>query len=190
MNIDRNLNIVIPIERESGPVYVHAAPISRAVFERYFLVISKTFAAIHAEGLSALSGPRVAGMMLKKIAQDREEWDGPEGVERGLMMEIRRLSSVVQPKTSGGWETVPLQEALDRKTLDEDDVSEVENVLVFFTVAYSMLRKGDRRPALEGASSIWGARIESLNSTAFAASLPTSTATASSGETEGSSVPH
>ena len=31
MQIDRNLHMVLPVEREGGTVYVHAAPISLAV---------------------------------------------------------------------------------------------------------------------------------------------------------------
>ena len=56
MKINRALNLVIPIDSEKGQLFVHSTPISREIFEQYFLVISKTFAAIFSEGLGAIAG--------------------------------------------------------------------------------------------------------------------------------------
>ena len=70
MEINRKLNLVVPIERESGEVYVHSMPIGRQVFERYFLVISKAFASIFQEGLNFYSGPRIAAMMIRQVATE------------------------------------------------------------------------------------------------------------------------
>ena len=81
MRIDRRLNLVIPIDGAAGRFYLHSMPVSRVVFEQYFLVLAKTFSAIYGEGLSALSGPRVAAMMLKRIAQRDGSWEGQDGVE-------------------------------------------------------------------------------------------------------------
>jgi hypothetical protein len=183
MKIERNLNFVIPVERDDGTtVYVHSMPISADVFEQYFLVISKTFARIYLEGLGQTAGPRVAAMLLKDVAMERGLWEGPAGVERGLMNEIRRLSNVVAPGPKG-WTTFPFQEAIDQKFLDSSDIREVENALVFFTVASSMHRRQEVRAVLEGAGSLWGAQVESSSSTEFCASLQTSTATANTGGT-------
>ena len=44
MKIDRRLNLVQPIETGSGTVYLHSVPLSREVWETYFLVLSKTYA--------------------------------------------------------------------------------------------------------------------------------------------------
>jgi hypothetical protein len=176
MQIDRNtLNFVMPIERENGmTVHVYATPISRAVFERYYMVMAKTFNTIYSGGLGIMSGPRVAAMILKDTAIDLGVWEGSEGVERGLIMEIRRLTNVFVP-TPNGWETIPIHEAIAKGHLDEDDMSEVENALAFFTVASHMHRKTDRKGILDGASKLWGARLESLSSSEYCASLSKST---------------
>lgn len=182
MRIDRRLNFVIPIDQDGKTLYVHAMPISREVFERYAIVIAKTFAAIYNEGLGILAGPRVAAHVLKKIAVASGEWDGDGGVARGLMAEIRRLANVLLPGPKG-WETVPLEDAIRREMIDPDDASEVENAIVFFCVASSMHKRAELKVVLDGASKFWGARVESLNCTEFAASLPMSTAGASTGAT-------
>lgn len=182
MKMDRKLNIVIPVQQGTRTLYVHSSPISRGVFENYFMVLSRTFAAIYNQGLGAVAGPRVAAMMLRKIAQEAGDWEGDAGVERGLMAEIRRLTNVVMPDGSG-WATTPFQEVRDRKLLDEDDIAEVENSLVFFTVASAMHRKEELPTVLGMMSNLWGAQIASSNSTEFAASLPTSTPAANTGET-------
>ena len=76
MKIDKKLNLVIPIETDDGTLYVHSMPIRREIFDTYFLVLSKTFAAIHGEGLGEIAGPRVAALILKKIAMDTGMWEG------------------------------------------------------------------------------------------------------------------
>ena len=189
MRIDAKLNIVIEVETDEGTIFVHSVPISRDVFERYFLVISKTFAAIISEGLSFISGPRVAAMMLKKIATDMGVWEGRDGVSNGLVAEIRRLSNVIIP-TSSGWKTVPFQDAIDKKLMNEDDIAEVEGIIAFFICASAMTRKTEIAAILDRMQ-LWGARVTSLNCTEYAASLPTLT----QGETSptsvtGLSVPH
>jgi hypothetical protein len=189
MKIDKRLNLVTEVETEDGTVFVHSAPISREVFEKYFLVISKTFAAIIGEGLSFVSGPRVAALMLKKIATDIGVWDGRDGVNNGLMAEIRRLSNVIMP-TETGWKTYPLQDVIDKAMLDESDIAEVEGLIAFFICASAMSRKNELRSVLERMA-LWGSSITSLNSTEYACSLPMSkreetfVATANT-----SSVPH
>jgi hypothetical protein len=182
MRLDRRLNFVIPIEQDGKTVYVHSMPISRDVFERYAIVIAKTFAAIYNEGLGIIAGPRVAAHVLKKVAVASGEWDGESGVARGLMAEIRRLSNVLVPGAKG-WETVPLEDAIKRGMIDPEDASEVENAVVFFCVASSMHKRAELKAVLDGASMYWGARVESSNCTEFAASLPTSTAGANTGGT-------
>lgn len=185
MKIDSKLNLIVPVERENGQtIYVHSTPISREVWEQNFLVISKTFAGIYAEGLNIHTGPRIAALMLKRIAQQMDAWDGPNGIESTLVAEIRRLTNVVMPSDSG-WTTIPMQEAVNRKLFDADDLSEVDNAITFFIVASAMHKKKEAGDVIRGAARLWGAQTTSLNSTAYAASLPTSTATASSGVTAG-----
>jgi len=183
--IDKRLNIVIPIERG----HVHSMPISRAIFDKYFLTISKTFATIYAEGLGFMAGPRVAALLLKKVAQDCGEWDGEEGVANGLMNEIVRLSNVVI-QDDGIWKTIPLHNAIDKDVLNEEERSEVINALVFFTCASSMHKRTDLSAVLSGMGSIWGGQTTLSDSTEFAASLPISTPEDSTGQkATASSIP-
>lgn len=173
MRIDNKLNLVIPVDTAGGTVYVHATPISREVFEKYFLVISKAFAALYSEGLSVIAGPRVGALMLKRVAEDLGEWSGPGGVEQGLMAEIRRLTNVIH-STPQGWVTVPYYTALTEGVIDGDDVGEVEGILCFFTVASSMHKRDQLPSILDGIKRLWGAESTLLNSTEYGRSLQTS----------------
>ena len=202
MKIDAKLNLVIPIygdpqimndpktgkeaEIDTIKAYVHATPISREVFEANFVVISKTFSAIYGEGLGAIAGPRVARMMLKKVAEDLGMWDEVQG---GLVAEMRRLANYIGPGQNG-WETLPLEIAVQRQLIDGDDAAEVENAVAFFTVVSAMHRRNALRATLAGAASLWSAQITSLNCTDFAASLKTSTEAVNSSESPASSVPY
>ena len=180
MKLNPALNLVIPIEQEGGTIYVHATPPSAEVFDRYFLPISKTFAEIYNSGLGITAGPRVAAKLLKKVSIEMGAWDGPLGVEAGLVNEFHRLSNVIGADS----QIVPLQDIIDKKLIDADDLSEVENALSFFCVACTMHLKRERRPVLEGAAALWGAQITSLSCTEFKDSLRTSTVVASTGVTQ------
>ena len=188
MHIDNKLNVVIEIEDEGGTSYVHAEPISSAVFERYYKAIAKTFAAIHGQGLRAVAGPKIAGLMLREISEADGSWedgsvDGVKvvGVKNGLLNEIRRLANVLVLKEAK-WQTIPLQEAVDKKLMNPEDLREVENAIVFFTVYSQMVRRPIRRAVMTAAADVFGAQITSSNCTEFAASLPTSTGTGNTGE--------
>jgi hypothetical protein len=186
MKLDEQLNLVIPVDREDGStLYVHAAPISREVFERYWLVLSKSFAQMYTEGLGPTVGPRVAALMLKQVAQELGQWEGPLGVERGVMAEIRRLANVAAPGANGasGWQIYPLDDLINRKLIDADDVSQIENILVFFTLVWRLHLPKDRRIILDGAARMWSASTTSDSLSTFVGSLATSNATASSGAT-------
>ena len=179
MKLNPQLNLVIPIEQDTGIVYIHATPPSTEVFDRYFLPISKTFAEIYNSGLGITAGPRVAAKYLKKVSVEMGAWDGASGVEAGLVNEIRRLANVI----GTGGEVIPFQDAVDKKLIDAEDLDEVENALSFFCVASLMHLRRERRPVLEGAAALWGAQITSLDCMAFRDSLRTSTAAESTGAT-------
>lgn len=192
MKLDQKLNLVIPIGSDQTVAdpkdpkktvtvfvpefFVHSMPIGREVFEKFYLVIAKTFSSIYNEGLGFTTGPRVAMLMLRSTASSMGQL---EEVERGLIAEIRRLTNVVMVGQSG-WETVPFQEVVDKKIISEDDLAEVENALAFFTVASSMHKKKDLLEILDGAGTLWGAQTSLLSCTEYAASLRTSTATGTS----------
>lgn len=171
----------MPIERDNGTLYVHSTPLGREVFERYFYILSKTFSAIFSPGgLGGMSGPRVAALMLKKLAQDIGAWEGPEGAEIGLMGEIRRLTTVLAP-TKAGWEMIPLAEAIDKGIFDREDGDEAENAIVFFMLGSAMFHKRDREAVLSGGLSAWNAELSSQSIMELQNSLSTSTETDSSG---------
>lgn len=171
-----------PVTRlETQPYYVYAPPLSVEVFQRYWLVYSKTFAKIYNEGLHVTAGPRIAALAMRDIAQSLGLWEGEEGVEHGVMDQIRRVSTILIPTPDKGWQKVPLQDAVDSEFISKGDVSEVENILTFFIVISAMHRTGERRPILEGAARLWDAQITSSDCSAFLASLPKLTVTANSG---------
>lgn len=173
MTINKALNFVVPVKRDDGTtIYVHSTPISRDIFNQHFLVISKAFTAIYTEGLGPYGGPRVAMMLLKKVAANMGEGQ-LELVEKGLIAEIHRLSNVLVPSDTG-WSTIPLPDAVARGMVSLDDVDEVENAIAFFILASAMHKKEDALIMLPEAARLWSAQTTSLNSTAFAASLRTS----------------
>ena len=91
--------------------------------------------------------------------------------------------------SGGNYETVTLQEAIDRRLMSDADVSEVENAITFFIVYSAIQRRKDLAETLDGLAELWGARTSSLNSTEYAASLRTSTPAASTGAAKPSSIP-
>jgi len=182
MYIDRHLNIVVEIERENYKVFVHSTPISREVFEVYYLPISKAFSKIYRERLDSLAGPRVAALLLKEAAIECGMWEGAQGAENGLLGEIVRLSNAILPNEQGGWHTIPLYNAFQQKLLSDQEKSEVMGILAFFTCVYQMHQKKNRQQALDGLQ-LWETHTSLLNVTEYMSSLTTSTVGESSGET-------
>lgn len=202
MRIARDLNLVLPVDTDSGTVYVHSTPISYEVFEKYFLVLTKTFSAIYQEGLNTIGGPKAAALLLKRIAMQTmgdergtNAWEGPDGVENGLMNEIRRLTNVVMPVGSlsavpdsdplvmapGGWETISFYDVINKKLLSRQDIAEVEGVVCFFIVSSACHQRKILPSFLDAMASLLDARIVSLSVSEYAHSLPTSIADESSG---------
>jgi len=132
ITIDKRLNLVIPVEDGGSALYVHSTPIPRAVFKRYSKIIARTFNEIYGGGYGVIAGPRIAADLLESAARASNEWDGPTGVERGLLGEVYRLTNVAVPGASGGWDVVPYQIAVSTGQISEDDADEVNNALVFF----------------------------------------------------------
>lgn len=182
MRLDEQLNIVIPLDRKNGTtVWVHAMPISREVFEQHWLIMSKAFSAMYGEGLGMISGPRIAALMLRRVAEDAGKLSDCEL----LIAEIRRLANVMVPaqKPQTGWSIYPFEVACQHNMIDEDDIAEVEGVLAFFTLTWRLHRRAERIPILDGAARLWGAQTSPLTLSEFANSLRTLNVTASTGET-------
>ena len=190
MRINKQLNLVIPVDYEDGgQLYVHSTPVSREVFEQHFLAVSKTFAAIFSQGLGAIAGPRIAYLMLKQTAESLGIWEGPTGVKAGFLNEIVRLTNVFMP-TKDGWTTLPLQSVINKEMLDPETIAEIEGELVFFTCVSMMNKKNQIGVIMEAANGLWGSETTYLTSTEYMASLRTSTEAENTGATEiTSSVP-
>jgi hypothetical protein len=173
MKINKALNLVIPVELNGVECFVHSTPISYEVFEKYFWVMSRTFGVIESMPASHVSGPRIAAMMLKKQAEITGEWEGQDGVEKGLINEIRRLTNIVIPG-SRGWELTPYYDAIQRGIISTEDAREIDGIVTYFILASAMHKRDLLKPTLE-LLSMWGARPESLDCSAFVNSLPTLT---------------
>lgn len=181
MRIDRKLNLVFPVDTAIGTVFVHSTPISREVFEQHYLVLGKTFTTLLTNGLSLVQGPNLALLLLRDVAKGTvvpghggSAWDE---VERGLLPEMRRLTNVMVPNSSG-YRTVPFDVATRDGTIDADDAASVESMITFFTVA-SWGMRGQSKTEIEsfhdGMRLLWTAQITSSSCTEYAASLTTST---------------
>lgn len=191
MKIDRKLNLVIPLEREDGTsLWIHSTPVRKEVFEMYYLVLAKTFSNLSRAGLDPRSGPTIAALMLKEVAattaRDAESnWlDGDDGVngKAGLLAEIVRLSNCLVGTVDGGWKTVPLQEALDKNLISDDEKSEVMNLLAFFTVSSLIAPKADRPILVNGMAAIYRLEVTSSGFSEWASSFKTRTRVESTGE--------
>lgn len=189
MKIDKRLNLTFPLQDEFGnTLHVHSTPVAFPVFQKYFLLMSKAFSAMYQEGLSVVGGPRVAAMMLRQLAEDQ----GPEvlaDLEKNLLAEIKRLTNVLAPLPNGGYDMMPLDDALKGGLISEEDFSEAEGQITFFTLASHMHKRATLRPILEHMAGMWGQEITSLNATEYMNSLPISTTGASTGETTPEQVP-
>jgi hypothetical protein len=178
IKLNRKLNLVLTLEGDDGPVYIHSVPIGREVFEDNFLVISRAFTAVYTNGLGPVTGPRVAALLLKQEATTLSQW---ERTQQSLMAEIYRLTTVIMPGENG-WENIPFDVAKKRGIIDGDVAAEVENSLVYFTCASSIHLRAELTVALEGLSTLWGAQTTSLNVTEYTRSLPTWTPVETTGE--------
>ncbi|MDO2449778.1 hypothetical protein [Enterobacter vonholyi] len=180
MKISRNMQLIIPVETEMGNTYIHAAPISKEVYREHFFVLSKTFSAIFSEGLGVVAGPRVAYLMLESICKKDEIWDGATGVRNTLVNEIIRLSNLVYPVEGKGWDTKPLEVALEREIVDLD---EVIGELVFFTCVSSINKPAQAKGLMEQVNGMWNSQTSFSNVTDWMRSLPTLKPADNSGET-------
>lgn len=181
-SISKRLALVLPIDIGEGDRrqvhYVYSQPLPHEVFKRYWLVFSKTFAMIYNEKLHMMAGPRIAALALRQHAQQMGVGDE---VDLGVFSEMRRLSYLILPEAGKGWNHIMLEDAIGSKLISEEDYDEVENILAFFTVTWSMHRAGTREVIMAGAAKLWDAQITSSSCSEFIASLPKLTATVNSG---------
>jgi len=186
MKIDRALNLVMQIQTaKNGLVYVHSTPISRSIFEQFYLEIGKVFSqcfdSVNQAHL-ALSAPQLAYPALKSISIKAGNWEGAGGVKFGLVNEIVRLTNVIL-NGDQGWYSLPFDTAVKRGIIDEDEEAEVLSSLVFFTAISKVAPKDLKDSFLEMAGSLRNWELTSLDSTAYQNGLPILTKEDSTGET-------
>lgn len=187
MQINKKMNLVVTVETDNGNVYVHSRPLMKEVYKENFLALSKTYAAIFGQGLSIIAGPRSAYYMLEAICKQSEVWEGERGVKNTLVREIIRNSTAILPIEGKGWEEMPLEVAIERGHIDDD---EVLGELVFFMCVSAVNKRSQIAEVMTEASSIWGNAYTSQTSTEWIKSLPTLTKEESTGESQTtSSVP-
>jgi hypothetical protein len=177
--ISRKLNIVLnPFETKDGLAYVHSIPVGRQTFEMCFRPMARAMSAIVSEGIGPITGPSIAALLLQQEANIIGEGDA---ISKTLMPEIKRLTNVM---IAGKDQVIPYGVVEQRNILDEDQRSEIENLLVFFTLAsWIRLPEGlSRGLGIEGLRELWKAQTTSLELMGFMSSLKTSTTPASSGE--------
>lgn len=179
VTVSRKLNIVLPpFQTKDGPVYVHSVPIGRATFEACFRPMARAMSSIITEGIGPITGPSVAALILQQEADAIGEG---ETIKTGVMLDIKRNTTVILADKA---DQVPYSVAMQRNLLDEDQQSEVENLLVYFILVSWIRLPPDlaARLGLEGLRQLWNAQTTSLDSMAFMSSLKTSTPVASTGE--------
>jgi len=184
MKINRAMNLIVPVETEMGTAYIHSTPISKEVYKEHFFILSKTFAAIFDEGLGVVAGPRIAYLMLERVSVNKNIWEGAQGVRNTLVTEIIRLSNLVYPVEGKGWDTKPLDVALDGGIVELDDVI---GELVFFTCVSAINKPDQAKGLMKAVSGLWNSATTSSGLMEWIDSLATLKPPASSGETESTS---
>jgi hypothetical protein len=203
MRINRALNLVLPVYDDAEPrldpegksippdpiYWVYSIPVSREIFERYWKSMSKALVDLATDGMGNM-GPRLGLLSLKSAAEELGDWEDSEdnrgavrlGVENGFLPEVRRLTSIIAPAQTGGWRSVPLDVAIQQKTVSDEDLDEIMGTVVFFTCTSLVAPRRRVEAILIGQLSRFEAQLTSLTTTAFAASLRTSTPGGSSGK--------
>jgi hypothetical protein len=185
--IDRKLNIVFTVTDEKGQdIFVHSTPVRREIYEANFLVLSRMMSAMYEEGIAPFMMPRVGLLMLQDAAAKMNR----PNVEQHLLAEIWRLTNVLAPDGSGGWQMLPFEKSISDKLINDDDAQNIRNQLVFFTGASWAHTPSERRDMIYPLFAASGSRITSSTCTDYRSSLPTSTPAVSIGETANpSSIP-
>jgi hypothetical protein len=181
VTINKKLNLVLPVTTNAGTkIWVHSVPLSREVFESNYMLLVKVLANMYANGIGPAMAPRIAALVLRTTAK---EMNNEEDISASLMQEIYRLTNFLLPTPNGGgWQTMPFIEAKNRKLVDEDNISEVENAIVYFIVASAVHLKSELPMAYGGLKSIWNAETTSSTVTEYGRSLKILTKDESTGE--------
>ena len=189
MKIDDQFNLVIPI---ADPVRAFSAPISEAVFEASYRVLSAANEQIFGRGMkpALLTGPRTAAIAIvdagKRLAVD----DGVEGDlgASAFRSEIKRLTTILAPG-SHGFDMMPVEQAVQSGVIDEGDWRDVEGLLCFFMLAWLFETRRARNDLVKWLAETLSCSVISQNLEDYAASLMISKPDAQKNKIAASSVP-
>jgi hypothetical protein len=179
--LERDLSIVFTLE--SGAV-VYSKPVARSVFEKNYLPLAKLYSSIQAQGLF-YTGMSIAARMLRDLEASGE-------ADASLLLadiyQRTQLALYIEPEKEGEvgrYEQYMMADAVRKKLIDEDDISEIENFLVF-TIAASYLSgsKANAASIMRGILGMRRAQRTSLPLTEFLNSLLTSMQDELSGKKE------
>lgn len=177
LKITRDLRITFSVDSaKHGRVHVYSLPLARSIFETFVLELGETYSKVfgaYDPKHVAMTAPQMAFPALRAIAKRMGTWDGPDGLEVGLVNELVRLTTVAH-SGPGGWTQIPLQLSLTREILDEDAYAEVLSSLCFFFLALRVGPDVLMSDTLGMAGAARGWQYTSSDFTAWLASLPTS----------------
>ncbi|MXV36817.1 MULTISPECIES: hypothetical protein [unclassified Saccharibacter] len=178
VTINEALNLVVPLSDDRGHVY--CPPLSREAFEQCWKLFARTWSVLESDDLGITTGSAVAALALKECAESGAANDMEK--YHAVMAEIRRNTTFIGA-TSEGFTPVPLATAEKKGWLQEDDRYDVENIIVFFTVASALLPKKRQGRILHFLTLLRDVEASSLTVTQYLDSLRNSTKDDATGET-------
>ncbi len=180
MHIDDDWKLVLPI---TDSIQVFHSPITKAVFEANFRLLSATKADIfgHGNQYAFLSGLNVAALTLKDVGKRLSEERGQDGDygAQSFLGELQRCSTILAPGANG-YDILPVGTALAQGSLDADDWADAENELVFFTCAACLTPRKARKAVAMAMADLLECSLSSLSCEEYARGLTTSVKTAAS----------
>lgn len=184
--IDSSLRLVLPLRQDAAgnaTSWAYHTPLSIEAFEASYRILAAAKGAMFAKGASYAyyAGVHVAALHLRDAGKQdaAESGDASSDAAGALLAELHRLTTVAL-RTPDGWDQVPLDVAKQRGSLDDADVRDLENALVFFSCAFWLTSRARRKTDVGIAASAMAGSITSLSLTEWIASLPKSIPDASS----------
>ncbi len=182
MRITRDLKLAGTVDTvQSGLIHFYSAQISRDTFDQFFAELGDvvSYCTNIDSPLDLIRvAPQQAFPALKKAAIKRGTWETPDGVRDGLIAEISRLTQVAYSSPDGR-QIVPLETAVAREVLDEDDRREILSQVIYFLSMSLAAEKRLAQETLPTAAKYRGWVYTSLTFTAHLDSLKVSTVPAS-----------
>lgn len=179
MKLNEKLNLVIPMTDDNGnEYYLHTTPLSPEAFNANYLLLSQGFSFMVEQAVQITAGPKIANLVLRDLA----ERQGRSEVYEAIIAEIKRITTVIK-QSENGWEPLPLSSAIARKVINEKELDEAMNFIVFFILTSALMSGQKLTASLEYMNGLWGSQNTSLTSTGWRDSLPILTGDESSGAT-------